>query len=139
MKSVRRIDPKLTNHILTHVIPTMPFEARQMVSSTQIYVAWCRVGRADFLNRIVRVPAWVFTPTVNFCFKGLVPGGDPFAAYYLAHELAHVKSRTGDHGEAFMSAFRELCPEAVQWYETIYKPRNASLAGISTNNKEITR
>ena len=83
---------------------------------------------------MIRIPAWVFDPTVNFCGKGFVPGGDQFASYYLAHEMAHVKARTGDHRVEFMIAFKELCHEKVQWYETIYKPRNAALGGI--NNKE---
>lgn len=131
MKRVVRIDHDATAKLLAEALPLLTPLAQEFAGSVQVYVTVCRRGRADRRNRVVRVPHWVFCESVNFNGKGYIAGGLPFAAYYLAHELAHVKADSDGHGASFMAAFKSLCPTELQWYETIYKPRLAAAAGIS--------
>ena len=104
--------------------------AMVFAGQVKVFVTACRRGKASHKESLVRIPDFVFKDSVNFCRKGFIEGGNAFAAYYLAHELAHVKASTGTHNARFMEAFKELCPQELQWYETIYKPKRAAAAGI---------
>jgi hypothetical protein len=81
--------------------------------------------------RYVTVPLWAW---VQDSSADRIHHRDPdFGIYYLAHELAHhlAPSDRGDvHGQAFMRAFKSICPEYLWHHETGYKPRNANAAGI---------
>lgn len=125
-----KINKEATSRLFREVLPLLPEVTRSFANTVRIHVTNHRKGRARLSDRSVRVPAGVFKDRVDFCGKGLVDGGLPFAAYYLAHELAHIKAGSGEHGASFMAAFKELCPVDVQWYESIYKPKSAAAAGI---------
>lgn len=133
MKSLRHIDLTLTARLVGEVLPRLTPEARRLAAATNVYVTHCKAGQANASKNTVRIPSWAFDARVNFCGKGHVSGGLDFAAYYLAHELAHIQAKTGGHGPAFMSAFKTLCPAPLRWYEAIYKPKNAAAAGITHN------
>jgi len=128
-----RVCEASTQRLLAEALPLLTPAAAEMARATQIFVVRQATGRGGHRNGVPRVtiPAWVFKDQVNFCRKGLIPGGPAFAAYYLAHELAHVKASVRGHGPAFMAAFKTLCPPDLQHYECIYKPRNAARAGIA--------
>jgi hypothetical protein len=130
MKRVTNIDRELTQRLMDEALPLLTDEARRWAAVTKVYVTHAKAGRASAKDKVIRVPAWVFDGAVNFCGKGPIAGGANFAAYYLAHELSHIKAPTGNHGRAFMSAFIALCPPALRWYEALYKPRSAGAAGI---------
>ena len=130
MKRVLGINEVATKRLLTEALPLLTQTAIDLASHVKVYVTTCRRGKASRKDAIVRVPDFVFNERINFCEKGLIIGGHPFAAYYLAHELAHIKAATGTHNCRFMEAFKELCPPEIQWYETIYKPKRAAAAGI---------
>lgn len=125
--------PALTRRLIDDALPLLSSQAVGMAHTTEIFVVFRKRGYGRIREGIgrVTVPAFVFKPAVNFCGKGLIEGGVKFAAYYLAHELAHVKANTSGHGAVFMEAFRMLCPEHLQYYELIYKPRSAARAGIA--------
>lgn len=110
--------------------------AIELVSQVKVFVTTCRRGKAGLTAAMVRVPEFVFRDSVNFCGKEVINGGNEFAAYYLAHELAHIKAGTGTHNGRFMAAFKELCPPDLQWYETIYKPKRAAAAGIARSENQ---
>ncbi len=131
MKRVVRIDNEATTRLLAEALPLLTQTAQEFAETVRVYVTSCRRGRANWRARLVRVPAWVFKDQVTFAGKGLIEGGLTFAAYYLAHELAHVKASSDTHGPKFMEAFKELCPVELQGYETIYKPKRAAAAGIA--------
>lgn len=128
MKRVTRIDRELTTRLISEVLPMLPELARRLCQSVSVAVTRCQCGRANYRDRVLRVPSWVFNQRVNFCGKGWIDGGLPFAAYYLAHELAHVEAAIHNHGPAFMAAFKKLCPPPLQRYESIYKPKLAARA-----------
>ncbi len=130
MKRVVGINQEATNRLLTEALPMLTETAIDFAGQVKVFVTACRSGKASHKESLVRIPAFVFNDKVNFCGKGLVDGGTAFAAYYLAHELAHVKAETGTHNASFMEAFTALCPPELQWYETIYKPKRAAAAGI---------
>lgn len=130
MRQVVRIDQAKTDRLLAEALPLLTPAASELVAEVRVFVTDCRRGRANWRESLVRVPAWVFKERVNFAGKGLIEGGAGFAAYYLAHELAHVKATTDAHNDRFMEAFKELCPPSLRWYETIYKPKRAAAAGI---------
>lgn len=119
MRKPARIDQEATEHLIRDVMPLLNPVAATVAAS--IYATHCRKGRANYRTGLVRVPVWVFRDRIHFCGKEWIDGGDQFAAYYLAHELAHIKARTDSHSPAFMAAFIELCPEHLRHYETIYK------------------
>jgi len=133
MERVVKINNEATKRLLSEALPMLTANARELVGTVRVYATDCRRGRANWRARLVRVPSWVFKDRVNFAGKGLIDGGPTFAAYYLAHELAHVKAASDTHGAQFMAAFKELCPVALQGYETIYKPKRAAAAGIVPN------
>lgn len=130
---VKQIDWVLTARLNTDVLPLLLLPARRLATAVNIYVTNCKTGQANMRGNTIRIPSWAFNPQVNFCGKGHIQGGLGFVAYYLAHELAHIKAKSNGHGSVFMVSFKELCPASLQWYETIYKPRNATAAGISYN------
>lgn len=133
MERVVKINTEATERLLAEALPLLTESARELVGTVRVYATNHRRGRANWRARLVRVPAWVFKDRVNFCGKGMVDGGLSFAAYYLAHELAHIKASSDKHGPHFMAAFKELCPTCLQWYESIYKPKSAAAAGIAKN------
>lgn len=130
MQRVTGINQESTNRLLTEALPMLTPTAIEFAGSVKVFVTACRSGKASHEALLVRIPDFVFKDRVNFCGKGFVEGGNAFAAYYLAHELAHVKAATGTHSPRFMEAFKEFCPQELQWYETIYKPNRAAAAGI---------
>lgn len=131
MTRVLRRDSAATARLMAEALPLLTAEAQALVGSVQVHVCDCRRGRANWRTRVVRVPSWVFKDQINFAGKGLISGGAPFAAYYLAHELAHIHGQTSTHNAQFMAAFQALCPLELQWYEARYKPRLAAAAGIA--------
>ena len=126
-----RVMDDLTRRLLNESLPLLTPEARSLAAATRIFVVNSRVGRAAYRTGTATVPGWVFKPKVHFCSRVQVEGGPAFAAYYLAHELAHILSRSRDHGPAFMAAFQRLCPVQLQFYEHAYKPRRAKDAGVA--------
>ncbi len=132
MKRPARIDEALTQRLITECLPMLSGEAKALAGRCEIFVVNARKGMAHCKAARVTIPAFVFRAQVNFCGKGYIKAGAPFAAYYLAHELAHIMAKSGQHGPAFMTAFKKLCPEALQHYEHIYKPRSAKAAGLQT-------
>jgi hypothetical protein len=95
-----------------------------------IYVTDQRAGYMKFLNGTIQVPRWIFSRAekdINY------------AVYYIAHELAHFHNWMNGihehHGQTFMLAFRELCPEECQGYEHDYKPRAAKTAGVGKRTR----
>jgi hypothetical protein len=134
MDRVTRIDDEASYRLMSAALPLLTPAAQELVKSVAVFVTAARRGRANWRGRLVRVPTFVFNDTINFAGRGTVAGGDAFAAYYLAHELAHVAAKTGTHSPQFMAAFKELCPPELQWYETLYKPRAAAAAGIVKNS-----
>jgi len=136
MERVVKINNEATERLMTEALPLLTAIAREFIDTVQVYATNHRRGRANWRTRLVRVPAWVFKDRVNFCGKGLVDGGPAFAAYYLAHELAHIKASSDKHGPRFMSALKELCPDYLQGYESIYKPKSAAAAGIESLNDD---
>lgn len=67
----------------------------------------------------ITIPLWAYKS-----------GADMFL-YYVAHELAHVFTRSDKHGPEFMENFKRICPPELWHFELGYKPRNAKAAGIS--------
>lgn len=130
MQRVTGINQEATNRLLAEALPLLTQAARDFAVQVRVFVTTCRSGKANHKTSLVRIPDFVFKDSVNFCGKGMIGGGPAFAAYYLAHELAHVKAATGTHNSRFMDAFKALCPPELQWYETIYKPKRAAAAGI---------
>ena len=133
MERVLRINNEATERLLSEALPLLTASARELVNTVRVNATNHQRGRANWRARLVRVPAWVFKDRVNFCGKGWIDGGPTFAAYYLAHELAHIKAASDTHGPHFMAAYKELCPFDLQGYESIYKPKSAAAAGIVPN------
>ena len=126
---MRKVNKELTAK-LAEALALLPVEAVKVFATTKVAVCNVRRGFAKCRDRVVTIPAFAFNETVNFCGKGLIPGGVEFVAYYLAHELAHIKAQKGVHGRAFYDAFKVLCPERLQHYELVYKPIAAKKFGV---------
>lgn len=77
-------------------------------------------GRCYFATKTITIPSWAFTRK------------EPeYLIYYIAHEMAHARKLTKNHGEAFMAEFKSICPQHLWHFELEYKPQNAAAAGIS--------
>ena len=89
----------------------------------RFYVVEQERGRCYFQQRVITVPIWAIQ-------KGL-----DYRTWYLAHELSHflasTNGYTGQHGAPFMEELVKICPKNCIHFETTYKGRNASMAGIS--------
>ncbi len=132
MRRPARIDETLTRRLIKECLPLLTPAARALADRCEIYVVNSRRGKASSKAARVTVPSFVFREQVNFCQKGYIAGGVPLATYYLAHELAHIMATKQNHGPVFMEAFKKLCPDHLQHYEYIYKPRPAKAAGLKT-------
>lgn len=106
MQRVTGINQEATNRLLAEALPLLTQAAREFAVQVRVFVTACRSGKANHKTSLVRIPDFVFKDSVNFCGKGMIGGGPAFAAYYLAHRLAHVKAATGTHNSRFMEAFR---------------------------------
>ena len=104
-----------------------------------IYVVDQRCGRVRYSARTCTIPRWcIKNPETGNAIHKLGYKGEllsSFWIYYLAHELAHVISKSGSHGSEFMKTFIEICPAELQFFEIGYKPRNAKAAGIKNTTK----
>ena len=123
MKKPARIIPSLTTQ-MREMYDTMLFAGTAPAGVT-VYVVNQRRGKARHSSRTITVPAWALVR----------PKGEGYAAYYLAHELAHIADRDAGtrgqpHGPGFMTQFKRLCPPQYQHFEVGYKPRRAGAAGI---------
>jgi len=124
MKYIRNVDLELTRRLLLNSLPLL-HNGIDFLEDTVIVVSHCKAGNSSRKYRSVRIPAWVYETRIHFCGKAYVHGGDRFATYYLAHELAHLASvRDDGHGKNFNEAFKSICPQELWWYELIYKPRS---------------
>lgn len=76
-------------------------------------------GRCHYATKELTVPLWAWMRGVDY------------AAYYLAHEMAHATAgHEAKHGPQFMAEFKRICPRNSWHYELEYKPRLADAAGI---------
>jgi predicted metal-dependent hydrolase len=101
--------------------------AKDLLSKNwSIYVVDQRRGRCYYSAKIITIPVW--------CLDDKRPG---YKIYYIAHELAHVFAPTDSHGQKFMAEFIKLCPKEYLHYELDYKPRSASIAGITNPSDSI--
>ena len=84
-------------------------------------------GRCYFDHRVITIPAFVFGK----------PETNKYVSWYLAHECAHgfnflsCHYEQDNHGPMFMQELKRICPADSLHFETGYKPRNATAAGIS--------
>lgn len=94
----------------------------------RVYVVAQNRGACYNAQRVITIPAWVCTATLQNQRQ-----------WYVAHEIAHAYARKnhGDkiesHGPEFMATLKQICPPEYLHFETEYKPRNAKQAGISQN------
>lgn len=131
MKAPRNINLDAHARMVREALPLLTVEAQRFFDTVCVVMTDSKGGgRANFRHQVARVPSWVFRETVNFCGRCIVKGGAEFCAYYLAHEMAHLKAGHA-HDVMFMAAFKSFCPLELRWYETIYKPRNAAACGIT--------
>lgn len=131
MARIRGLRLDDTARLLGEALPRLTQAAQNVAQTAQIYVTARKRGQANLLTRRISIPAWVFASSITFCGRQKIAGGVDFAAYYLAHELAHLEANTTTHNTQFMAAFKRLCPPELHWYEAIYKPRLAAAAGIA--------
>lgn len=130
MKAPRNINLAAHDRMVRNALPLLTAEAQRFFDTVCVLVTDSKGGgRANFRQQVARVPSWVYRETIDFCGRVVVKGGDEFCAYYLAHEMAHLKSGHA-HDALFYAAFKEFCPLHLRWYETVYKPRNAGACGI---------
>lgn len=86
----------------------------------RFYVVTSNRGMCYYKHKVITVP-----------FRTIVSARQGYAAYYLAHEVAHaVAGAKAKHGPEFMAKFKTICPPEFWHFELDYKPRNAASAGI---------
>lgn len=127
-----KINAELSQALREKTLWRLNQSAREVASTVTLVVKAVRRGKASYRRRMVTVPAWAMNEqhVANFCGKIKVQCGGDFAAYYLAHELAHIMAPGDNHGPKFMAALKQICPPELQHFETYYKPRAAKAAGI---------
>lgn len=82
-------------------------------------------GTCYYLQRRITIPVWS------------IQKGTDYLNWYISHEIAHAfAGHTAKHGEYFMAWLKAICPAASIHFETNYKPRNASISGISSSKEE---
>jgi predicted metal-dependent hydrolase len=104
-----------------HVIKTEIYENAPEWMQPAIRRATVRVtathhGHASLTRKTATIPLWAWNK------------GHDFTHYYLAHELAHLVTRSSGHGPEFQSALARLSPYA--YFELGYRPKSARAAGI---------
>ncbi len=99
-----------------------PHVKKAMSRGWTFYIVSQRRGRCYPKHKVITIPLWVFGREDK-----------EYAVYYIAHELAHMGwgDNEASHGIEFMQRFKLICPEHLQHYELLYKPRNAKAAGIT--------
>lgn len=130
-----RIDQNFTNHLRNSVLPIIKAHAT-IPEYLVIYGVQQKRGRAYCKERRITVPTWTarrFSEReTDYQRKNA-----EYQIWYLSHEIAHVAQYLEDgyldhHGPKFMKQLIRICPwpNALR-FETGYKPRNATAAGIS--------
>ena len=95
--------------------------ARELLSQGwKIYLVSSRRGMCYYRSKTITIPEW--------CIDYEKPG---YKVWYIAHEFAHTFARGDNHGQRFMKELKRICPQEYVHYELGYKPRNASIAGIT--------
>jgi len=116
----------LTEHLRTVCMPMLTAAGQDYARSgwLQIYVADWEKGWATWVKGrgFAVVPSWVFDDEPGFGRDRSVKRGNELAAYYLAHELAHIYALDLSHDVPFQRALRILCPPEFLHYERIYQP-----------------
>jgi len=108
-----------------HIADTWGNRLDKYIDGWKFYVVDQTRGWCKYKNKYITIPVWVLRK------------GRDFGIYYIAHEIAHIISGHGaKHGHKFMRAFRTICPEHLQHYETEYKPAHAAAAGIASKASE---
>lgn len=125
----------IKNVIDNVIFPNLKGDWKELAIETRDYIKYYVVDQAQGFSRFNKetfethfsIPNWAFTRyDTNEYFE-----------YYVAHELSHAfanciyrPQKVQAHGEAFYRIFKEVCPEHLQPYEYLYKPRNAKKYGV---------
>jgi hypothetical protein len=90
------------------------------VDGWKIYSVSQRRGRCYYQSKTITIPVWAMDDK-RVGYK----------TWYISHEIAHTFARGDNHGQKFMKELKRICPQEYVHYELGYKPRNASIAGIT--------
>ena len=91
----------------------------------QFYVVDQRRGACYYRDRRITIPLFAMKREPRYLH------------WYISHELSHAfAGHTAKHGEYFMEWLVHICPANSVHFEITYKPRNATMHGISDNERQ---